>query len=84
MLGSSGREKRKCQKPFESRTKSPWTSQFMTLDLHMEFVSTAWPFELLSVNQARLSECGELNWCECLHKGTDDSRGGNANDLYGQ
>lgn len=37
-----------------------------------------------SVNPDRLSKCGELNWCECLYKGRDDSRGGNANDLYGQ
>lgn len=27
------------------------------------------------------SECGESKRCECLYKGTDDSRGGNANDL---
>lgn len=57
---------------------------FMTLDLRMEFVSAACLFELLAVNQSRLSECGELNWCECLYKGMNDSRGGNANDLYGQ
>lgn len=56
----------------------------MTLDLRMEFVSAACLFELLAVNQSRLSECGELNWCECLYKGMNDSRGGNANDLYGQ
>ena len=57
----------------------------MTLDLHMEFVCVAWLFEqLLNVNQATHSECGELNWCGCLYKGTEDSRGGNANDLYGQ
>ncbi len=56
----------------------------MTLDLRMEFVSAAWLFEPLTVNQARPSECGEFNWCGCLYKGTDDSREGNANDLYGQ
>lgn len=74
----------KCQELFESRTKKPWISTFMTLDVHMELVSGARLFELLAVNQAGLSECGELNWCGCLYKGTDDSRGGNANDLYGQ
>ena len=52
--------------------------------LHMEPVSAAWLLEPLALDQARLSECGELNWCGCLYKGTDDSRGGNANDLYGQ
>lgn len=36
--------KRKCQKAIEQRTKSPWTSQFMTLSPHMEFVYTAWLF----------------------------------------
>ena len=74
----------KCQELFEWRTKSPWTSTFMTLDLHTEFASAAWLFEPLVADQARLSECGELNWRGCLYKGTDDSRGGNANDLYGQ
>lgn len=59
------------------RTKSPWTSVFMTLDLCMEFVSAVQPFEQLTVNQVRLSECGELNWCGCLYKGTEDSSGGN-------
>lgn len=40
--------------------------------------------ELSTVNHARLSECGESDWCGCLYKGKHDSRGGNANDLYGQ
>lgn len=74
----------KCQELFELRTKSLWTSAFMTLDLPMEPVSAAWLFERLAVNQARLSGCGELNWCGCLYKGTEYSRGGNSNDLYGQ
>lgn len=56
---------------------------FMTFDRHEEFVSAAWLYELLTVNQGSLSECEELNWCGYLYKGLDDGRGGNANDLYG-
>lgn len=56
---------------------------FMTFDRHEEFVSAAWLYELLAVNQGSLSECEELNWFGYLYKGLDDGRGGNANDLYG-
>lgn len=73
-------EASECQELFECRNKRPGD-----LDaLHMEPVSAARLFEALALDQARPSECGELNWCGCLYKGTDDSRGGNANDLYGQ
>lgn len=73
-------EASECQELFEWRDKGP-----ADLDaLHMEPVSAARLFEPLALDQARLSECGELSWCGCLYKGTDDSREGNANDLYGQ
>lgn len=34
---------------------------FMTFDRHEEFVSAAWLYELLAVNQGSLSEGEELN-----------------------
>lgn len=74
----------KCRELFELGTKSPWTTVFMTLDLCMEHVSAVQPFMQLAVNQVRLCEWGESDWCGCLYKGTEDSRGGNSNDRYGQ
>ncbi len=72
------KELNKYQDLFDSRTMSPWTSVFMTC------MKCLCRMAVLAVNQASFSKCGELNWCGCLHKGMDDSRGGNANDLYGQ
>lgn len=79
--GSSGREKGSVRNRLnrEQRAHGPrslWLSIY------------TWSLSLLrgclSYSLWIRPECGELNWCECLYRGTDDSRGGNANDLYGQ
>lgn len=69
------------QKALERGTKSPWTWHFTTLGLHMEPVSASRLFEPLRESGQAPVSVENRSGAECLYKGTDDSRVGNANDL---